>query len=190
MKDKIRKELKEIRKNLSKQEVLEKSNKIKIRLFEIDEFKQASTILFYVSYDNEVYTHDMIKECISDEKNVIVPISDKENRRLILSKLINWVNLEIGSYGILEPRKDKIEEFSIDNVDLVIVPGIGFDESGHRIGHGKGYYDELLKNSTKASHIGLAFETQIVKKIPTEAHDLPVYKIITEKRVIDCRRTR
>jgi len=190
MKDKLRKELIEIRKNLSKQDVLDKSNKIKKRLFEIDEFKQASTILFYVSYDNEVYTHEMIKECISNKKNVIVPISDKENRRLILSQLDNWDNLKPGSYGILEPRKDKIKEYPIDKVDLIIVPGVGFDESGHRIGHGKGYYDDLLRNSTKASHFGLSFEAQIVKKIPTETHDLPVHKIVTEKRVINCRRTR
>ena len=189
MKDKIRKELLEIRKHLSKDEVLEKSNKIKKRLFVMNEFKQSSTILFYVSYDNEVYTHEMIKESISNGKNVIVPISDKKNRRLILSQLDNWDNLKPGSYGILEPQKDKIKKVSIDKVDLAIVPGVGFDESGHRIGHGKGYYDDLLKNSKKASHIGLAFEAQIVKKIPIEAHDLPVHKIVTEKRVIDCRRT-
>jgi len=189
MKDKIRQELIKIRRNLSKNEVLEKSNKIKKRLYEINEFKQASNILLYISYNNEVYTHDMIKERMSNKKNMIVPISDRENRCLILSKLDNWDNLETGSYGILEPRKDKIKEYSIDKVDLVIVPGVGFDESGHRIGHGKGYYDDLLRNSTKASHIGLAFESQLVKKIPTEAHDLPVHKIVTEKRVIDCRRS-
>lgn len=190
MKDKIRKELKATRMKLSRSEVLEKSNYIKKRLFEMNEFKQASIILFYISYDNEVYTRDMIKECMSNKKNVIVPISDKENRRLILSELNNWNNLEPGSYGILEPRKKKIKEISIDKVDLVIVPGVGFDESGYRIGHGKGYYDDLLRNSEKAFHIGLAFEAQIVKKIPAEAHDLPVHKIVTEKRVIVCRRAK
>jgi len=188
MKHKIRKELIKTRKKLSKKEVLEKSNRIKKRLFGINEFKKASTILFYVSYDNEVYTHDMIKESMSNNKNVIVPISDRKNRRLILSKLNNWDDLILGSYGILEPSKDKIKETSIEKVDLIIVPGVGFDKTGRRIGHGKGYYDNLLKNSTNALHIGLAFEAQIVKKIPTESHDLPVNKIITEKRVIDCRK--
>ena len=186
----IRKDLIKKRKQLSIKEVLEKSNQIKKRLFEIYEFKQASKILFYVSYNNEVYTHDMIKECMSNKKNVIIPISDKENRCLILSQLDNWNNLEPGSYGILEPGKYKIKKTSINKVDLIIVPGIGFDECGYRIGHGKGYYDTLLRNSTKASHIGLAFESQIVKKIPIEAHDFPVHMIITERRVIDCRRTR
>jgi 5-formyltetrahydrofolate cyclo-ligase len=188
MKDKIRQELTLKRRDLSKKEVLEKSNKIKKRLFELNEFKKASNNLFYVSYDNEVYTHEMIKESISSKKNVIVPMCDKEERCLILSKLNNWDDLEQGSYGILEPRKEKVKEFSINNVDLIIVPGLGFDENGNRIGHGKGYYDALLKNSKNALHIGLSFESQIVKKIPIEAHDLPVHIIVTEKRVIDCRK--
>ena len=187
MKIKVRKELIKKRKDLSKKEVLENSKKIKNRLYEMDEFKHASTILFYVSYNNEVYTHEMIKECILNKKNVIVPISDKENRCLILSQLNNWSNLESGSYGILEPKKDKLKITSISKVDLVIVPGVGFDERGYRIGHGKGYYDDLLRKSINGLHIGLSFESQIVKKMPTEAHDLPVHKIITEKRIIDCK---
>jgi len=190
MKDKIRKELKATRMKLSRSEVLERSAQIKKRLFEINEFKQASTILFYVSYDNEVYTHDMIKKSMSTGKNIVVPFSDKEKRRLILSKLNNWGELELGSYGILEPRKEQIKETYIDEVDLVVVPGVGFDENGRRIGHGKGYYDDLLKKSKNALHIGLAFEFQIVDRIPTEKHDIPVDKIVTEKRVIDCKKSR
>ena len=69
---------------------------------------------------------------------------------------------------------------------MIIVPGVGFDEKGQRIGHGMGYYDKLLKKSTKAQHIGLAFECQMVEKIPTYKHDVSVDKIITEKRVINC----
>ena len=108
MKDYLRRELISKRKNLLKNEVLEKSNRIKNRLFELNEFKQSSVVLFYVSYDNEVFTHDMIKDCIKIRKKVIVPVSDIENRRLILSELNNWNDLDQGSYGILEPKKDKI----------------------------------------------------------------------------------
>mgnify|MGYP001194449790 CR=1 FL=1 len=109
MKKELRKKIIDIRKKLSNSEVLEKSSIIKKRLFEMTEFKKASTILFYVSYDNEVYTHDMIKECIS-ERNIIVPVTDKQKRRLILSKLDNWDDLVIGSYNILEPKKEKIKQ--------------------------------------------------------------------------------
>lgn len=186
MKDVIRKELIEKRKKMSKKEVLEKSKQIKKLLFEIDEFKKASTILFYVSYGNEVYTHDMVKECLSNRKKVVVPFTDKENRRLILSKLGSWSDLAKGAYNILEPKKEKIDEVSIFDIDLIIVPGVGFDEHGCRMGHGVGYYDDLLKDSTNMVHIGLAFEKQIVDRIPTEKHDASMDKIITEKRIIEC----
>jgi 5-formyltetrahydrofolate cyclo-ligase len=186
MKDRLRKELIKKRKSLTKTEVLAKSNQIKKRLFELNEFKQSSVVLFYVSYDNEVYTHDMIKECMKTRKNISVPVSDKEQRRLILSELKNWNDLEPGSYGILEPKKDKIKEIPIESIDIIIIPGVGFDELGCRIGHGAGYYDNLLKESTNALHIGLAFEIQIVEKIPIESHDIPVDKILTEKRMIEC----
>lgn len=186
MKDKIRKELIKKRMNIPKNEVLEKSNKIKNRLFELDEFKQSSVVLFYVSYGNEVYTHDVIKECLKNKKNIIVPISNIEKRSLILSELRNWNDLEPGSYGILEPKKDKIKETPIESIDIIIVPGVGFDELGCRIGHGLGYYDNLLRKSINATHIGLAFDFQIVEKVPIESHDVPVDIILTEKRRIDC----
>ena len=83
----LKKRLIKRRKNLSKTEVLEKSKKIEKKLFEINEFKQASTILFYVSYDNEVYTHDIIKKCLKKDKNVVVPVVNKEKKSLTLSKL-------------------------------------------------------------------------------------------------------
>jgi 5-formyltetrahydrofolate cyclo-ligase len=186
MKDQIRRELIVRRKKLSEKEVFDKSFEIKNRLFDSDIFRNAISILFYVSYGGEVFTHDMIKECLILKKNVIVPKSNIENRTLILSKLVGWDDLEVGSYNILEPKSDKIIEFPIEDIDLIIVPGVGFDLTGRRIGHGKGYYDNLLKKS-KAVHIGLAFEFQIVDEIPTENHDIPVDIIITEGRIINCR---
>jgi len=186
MKDKIRKDLIQIRKNIPKKRVLEKSKQIKKNLFEIDEYKKASSILFYISYGNEVFTHDMIKECLKNKKNVIVPITDVDNRKLILSKLDDWKDLAKGAYNILEPKEGKIKEVSIFDIDLIIVPGVGFDEHGCRMGHGVGYYDDLLKDSSNALNIALAFECQIVDCIPTESHDIPVEKIVTEKRIIDC----
>ena len=79
MKEDIRKRLIETRKKISEKEVFEKSKQIKKRLFEISEFQKANNILFYVSYDNEVYTHEMIKDSISNKKNVVVPVTDKKN---------------------------------------------------------------------------------------------------------------
>lgn len=184
-KNEIRKLLKNKRLNLSKDEVLAKSKQIKNRLFKIDDYKKAKNILFYVSYDGEVFTHDAIKESFIDKK-VVVPISNKEDYSLILSKLNSFEDLVEGPYGILEPKKEKIKEISFDEIDLIIIPGIVFDLKGNRIGHGKGFYDRLLKN-TKVPIIALAFEFQIIGKIRVDEHDKPVDIIITEKRIIYCK---
>ena len=95
----------------------------------------------------------------------------------------SWEELRVGSYGILEPRIEKIRKTNVEDLELIIVPGIAFDKNGNRLGHGKGYYDRIL-GKTNATKIGLAFEFQIVGKIPTNENDKPVDIIITEERVI------
>ena len=83
MKDRFRKNILDKRNALSISEVLEKSSKIKKRLFEMELFRNAQTILFYVSYGNEVYTHDMIKESIRMGKTVVAPKSVTKDNTLI-----------------------------------------------------------------------------------------------------------
>ena len=189
MKNHIRKKLIDTRRSLSLKEVLQNSRKIKTKLFDMKDFKLASTILFYISYNNEVYTHDMIKNQLKKQKIIVVPKVNMKSMNLILSKLENWDDLIPGAYNILEPKFKKIKEICLDSIDLIIVPGVGFDEKGHRIGHGKGFYDKLLKNSKKTTHIGLCFECQIINNVPTENHDIPVDKIVTEKRIINCNKS-
>jgi len=186
MKEDLRKELLKKRKSLSNSDVLKKSSQIEKRLFKMNEYKKSQMIQYYISYDNEVCTHYMIKNSMLEGKNVVVPLSNKKNMTLILSQLDKWDDLEIGSYNILEPKKEYIKRASIDKIDLIIVPGVGFDKRGNRIGHGIGYFDKLLQDSNYASHIGLAFELQIVDSISTEKHDISLNKIITEKRIINC----
>ncbi len=185
MKEKLRKKIKEKRKKQSKEENRKKSKEIKERLFSLKEFKEAETVLFYISYNSEVFTHDIILESFY-KKNIIVPISNPVDCTLILSHLKNWEELNVGSYGILEPRVEKIRKTNIEDIELIIVPGVAFDEKGNRLGHGKGYYDKLL-DKTNATKIGLAFEFQISENIPTGKHDKPVDMIITEKRIIKCK---
>lgn len=186
MKDFLRRELINKRKKLSKSEIIDKSRLIEKKLFELNEFNTSMNILFYVSYNNEVYTHDMIKKCLCMEKNIIVPISDVINKELILSKINRWGDLEKGSYNILEPKKKCENQIFLDTINLIIVPAIGYDIKGNRIGHGFGYFDKLLKKPNNAFYIGLAFDFQIIDNIQIEKHDISVNKILTEKRIIDC----
>ena len=183
MKEILRKQIKEKRRKQTKEEQRKKSKEIKEKLFSLKEYKDAKTVLFYISYNGEVFTHEMIKEALKNKK-VVVPISNKEKQTLGLSVLESWSDLEISSYDILEPKKECIKNVSIDDIDLIVVPGVAFDRNGNRMGHGKGYYDKLL-STTKATTIGLCFGFQLVEKIPTEPHDKPVNILITEKKLLN-----
>lgn len=189
MKHNLKSEIFRKRKALSKIEAEEKSEAIREKLFSLNEFKDAKNVMFYASFNNEADTIETIKELLKNKgenkKNVIVSYVGKNNPILQLSVLNKFNDLEPKTFGILEPKKNKIKNFDINKLDLVIVPGIAFDKNGHRIGYGHGYYDRFLKKiSSKAKKIGLAFDFQLIEKIPEERHDIPMDIIITEKRIL------
>ena len=86
-----------------------------------------------------------------------------------------------GTYAILEPPQDA-KEVPISEIDLILVPGVAFDQHGYRLGYGQGYYDRVLKK-TKTQKIGLAFEFQFVDALPHSLKDIPMDVIITEKKI-------
>ena len=181
MKESIRKKVLEQRNKLTDKDIKEKSVLIKKKLFSLPEFKKSKTVMFFVSFGKEVFTHDMIKDALKN-KQVYVPTV--KNNSLIVSKITGFKELnKKNKYGILEPSK--IKEIDINEIDLVIVPGVAFDCAGYRVGYGKGYYDKFLNDFDKEK-IGLAFEFQTTKELPKEDHDVVVDKVITEKRIIKC----
>ena len=185
-KEEIRRDILKKRHSLSKDYIKNKSQQIFLKLAESVEYRNSRNIMFYVATRSEVQTEEMIKTSIEMGKNIFVPIILPECINLAPSKIFDFdTELEKGKKGILEPKKEYYRLFPPENIDLIIIPGVAFDLSGNRIGRGFGYYDNFLKeirSSTKI--IALAFEMQIVKKIPNDKNDIPVHKIITETRTI------
>ena len=180
MKSALRKQLLEKRNALEKAEYAEKSRQIKKNLLALPEFKDAQTVMFYVSFNGEVFTHDLIKETLKNKQVVVPKVMEKH---LILCEIHSFDELdEKDKFGILQPSKSK--EIKKEDVDLIIVPGVGFDKNGHRLGYGYGYYDRFLEN-VEIPAIGLAFDFQIFEKLPVYDHDVRMKKIITEKRVLE-----
>ncbi len=187
MKNELRQQILSLRTALEPGEVIKKSLRVKHYLFSTQDYRAAQIILFYISYDNEVNTHPMIQACFKEGKRVVVPVSNTHETNLILSELRSWDDLAPGAYSILEPRAESVREIPASSIDLMIIPGVAFDLQGNRIGHGKGYYDRLLKTVDHVTRFGLAFEFQILERIPAEKHDIHMQKIITEDRIINCR---
>ena len=186
-----REKFKSLRMRLSREEVLTKSAQIKKLLFGLPEFAKAKTIAFYVAKQTgrEVETEDMIKESLAVDKRVLVPVVDKATRKILFSELRDYDSeLAHGAFNILEPKPSCRRLVPIRESGLVIVPALVFDLQGHRLGYGGGYYDRLLRElaSTKSllPFVGLAYELQVVDKLPKTLLDVPVNILVTEKRVL------
>lgn len=184
MKRKIRREIKAKRDSLHHNDRKERSRLIEETLFSLDHFKEAKTILFYAATKSEVATEGMIRHGIKVGKRVILPVTRGDS--LILSKIEDYdLELAPGAFGILEPKPEYLRLVEPAEIDLAIIPGIAFDEEGGRIGHGGGHYDRLLARMREETHlIALAYEDQVVKRLPQEDHDIPIEKIITEARLL------
>lgn len=173
-KSEIRKEKISGRKAIKNRE--QKDKKIAERLLTSDFYKKAQTVMVYISCNGEVDTGMMIEEMLADGKILCAPVCiDKET--MVARKFSSADELIPGAYGILEPAGDLAEK-----IDLVIVPGVAFNEELHRIGYGAGYYDRFLEKS-KALTCGLFYEMQRADFRPCET-DKKLDYIITEERVI------
>jgi 5-formyltetrahydrofolate cyclo-ligase len=180
MKHKIRHEIRHKIKACSELEKSCKSAIIRRKLFSESEFKKARVVMFYVSLRDEVDTISMIDEAVKTGKRVCVPVILREDKRLIAGEIKDRVkDLEKQHFGIFQPRAGHVREVPLEDIDLVIVPGVAFDKDNVRLGRGHGYYDRFLSSlpqSTKT--IGLAFDFQLVESLPKDSHDIPVSKTI------------
>lgn len=178
MKDALRKELLSKRKGLPRESVLARSAAVKESLFSFRPFAEASSVMFYVSFGKEVFTHRMIEESFP-KKAVVVPKTFGEN--IMPCKICSLSELSRSYFNVLEPIKEN--PFPPSRLDVIIVPGLGFTAKGDRIGYGKGFFDRFLEK-TNAFKIGLCFDEFLLEKIPVEAGDRKVDAVITDKRVI------
>lgn len=141
-------------------------------------FMMADKILMYHSLPDELSTIDFIDKWHT-RKHFFLPRVNGVNLDVLP---YDRTRLQYGSFHIEEPTGDDIED--IDNIELIIVPGIAYDNRGNRVGRGKGYYDRLLSR-TKATKIGIGYDFQLVDEIDSEPHDITMDILITDSRIIN-----
>ena len=180
------------RRSEASEEIERKSYRIWERLRTFDLFLKGRGVLFYLALKDEVQTHPMIKAALGMGKRISVPLIDEEKREILPSILKDPdKELTSGHWGILEPKRKFYHPQPLEEIDLVIVPGVAFDEAGNRLGFGRGFYDKFLRRlPERVIFVALAFELQVVKSVPSRSHDVAVDYIITEKRIIKCKERR
>lgn len=184
MKAKLRQEILEARRTLPESFVKEAEKKVFTRLLESDIFKNASHVMIYVDFQNEIRTKKIIEYLLDVKKDVVVPLISKDKSKIIPVKIGSPEELSLGHFGIHEPKNES-NIFSKDLLDLIIVPGVVFDKAGNRIGFGKGYYDGFLSSlKGKVPFIALAYDFQVLESIPSGSHDVKMDYILTPDQLI------
>lgn len=153
----------------------------------LPEYAAAETVMFYIDVRSEVRTRHDLELALQSGKKIIVPWCNSDGE-LELFHLESMEELELGMYRILEPKNElrqlPSKQVNVESLDLIMVPGVGFDRRGGRMGHGKGYYDKLLQHARKDTPlVALAFECQMFEEIPVADHDIFMDKVITEDQV-------
>lgn len=180
IKKQIRKEFLKKRKQISISEWQQRSKIIQEKLLFHPWFQSAENVYCYMDYNSEVATREIIEECWRQGKNVWIP--KIEESFMEFYQIRDFRGLIPESHGILEPETS-IKAKGQDG--LMILPGVGFDLLGNRLGYGGGYYDRYLERYPHLKKIALAFDLQIQEeKLPFEATDIRPDYIITETRFI------
>ncbi len=174
----LRKHLLEKRDSMSFEIMGFHNQKILSKLKKMKSFSQAQSIGCYYSIGSEVQTNDLIKALLSEKK--IVSLPQVFDDTMIFRRIEDVTKLEIGNFDIPEPKEScPIQETH----DVILVPCIGLDNNGTRIGYGYGIYDKYLSKN-ESTKIALTYSKQIVKSIPNSEHDVKMDWIVTETDVI------
>lgn len=184
-KTQLRKELKSLRNRLSKAEVADKSSKVCARIISGTAYADAKTVLAYLAFGNEVNIDAVISDALQKGKTVCVPlVTGAHTMQAVQLKAL--ADVQIGAYGIRTAAKNA-PVIAPQQIDLVLVPGVGFDLSGGRIGMGAGYYDRFLSVCTNAVKTGITYGILLRDEIICDEHDVKMDYVITESQAAKCR---
>ncbi|MEI6892760.1 MAG: 5-formyltetrahydrofolate cyclo-ligase [Pontiella sp.] len=178
-KDQLRREIGEKRDALTETWQQAASLGIIERFQALEIFHSAHIIALYKAIGGEVSLEPLFSECWKRGKRTCIPVFNNDTRLYEMAEIEKSTLFQRGHYGILEPLQPTM--LNVAKIDLIAVPGVGFDAAGNRLGRGGGYYDRILAELCGVS-VGIAFDFQIFSEIPYELHDQPVNFIVTESK--------
>jgi 5-formyltetrahydrofolate cyclo-ligase len=170
---------------------------ISARIVKLEIYRQATTVLGYMSFGAEFASEVWIRKVLSDGKRLALPKVNRITNQLDLYFVEDLGRqLAPGLWGISEPIEERCEQLTVLNeVEFALLPGVAFSRDGARLGYGGGYYDKLLARqggtgTNQPALAAAAYALQIVEQIPQETTDVKVEWIITEQETIACSESR
>jgi 5-formyltetrahydrofolate cyclo-ligase len=151
------------------------------RALQLPELSAARTIVGFCAIQKEVDPAALLEQLRAQGKRTGLPRVVGE--QLQLHAYADASELVPGSFAVNEPP-ETAPRIDPADVDVVLVPGLAFDERGHRLGYGRAFYDRLLPSMPRAFRVGIAYDFQLVMELPNDAHDIPMHCLISDKRCL------
>lgn len=158
-------------------------------LTRLDVWKKSEVVATTMARGREVDTRPIIEQAWNEGKTVVIPRVIEETKRLEFRRISSFSQTCPGYYGIQEPDPRQTGRVFVQAIELLIVPGLAFDCYGYRLGYGGGFYDRLLEASYFQT-VSLAFDIQLLPRLPVEPFDRPVDLVITETKKIEAKKLR
>jgi 5-formyltetrahydrofolate cyclo-ligase len=174
---------------LSPQERAGRSRAVAQRLAALPELASARAVAGFLATPAELDPGEALAEVERRGGAVVYPRVTTGQPRLRFHRVAGPTDLHPGAYGILEPH-EACPEVAAQDLDVILVPGLAFDAQGHRLGYGRGYYDEvggLVRRQGRALLVGVGFDFQLVDRCPAGDGDVDIDSVVTDARVVRCR---
>ena len=176
----LRQNMKQMRAQLTEQERDEFAQQAADRLLGSEILIKCENVALFSSIGSEIDTSPLFTGLMDSGRRAFFPKMDKSSRSLSWGPAQTLASMVEGPYGVLEPKS---ATYSVAELDMIVVPGLGFGLNGGRLGYGAGWYDRTLE-LFEGPVVALGFDCQVPEAVPTEVHDHPVHWIFTELRAI------
>lgn len=171
-KKELRCQIKAQKRQHTKEQLFEQSERILSKLEQHPDFVKAEKVMLYNALPDEVQTLDFLEKWHL-RKKIILPTVVGDD--IIPVEYGRDTAFAVGDFNILEPQNEPY----LGDFDLIVVPGVAFDRKGNRIGRGKGYYDRFLSQHLEVKRIGICFDFQLVDEVPAETFDIRMDEVIS-----------
>ena len=171
-KKELRAHIKTLKKQHSKEQLLEQSEQILAKLERHPDFAKAETVMLYSALPDEVQTQAFLEKWHL-KKKIILPTVVGDD--IIPVEYGKDTAFAVGDFNILEPQNEPY----LGGFDLIVVPGVAFDRKGNRLGRGRGYYDRFLCQHLDVKRIGICFDFQLVDEVPAEPFDIRMDEVLS-----------
>lgn len=182
----IRRSIRAVRRGLSEAARLAHSRRVWERVAALPCYQHARVVLGYMAFDHEVLTDGLMQQTMASGKQLVLPmvLGDRQDMALYVIEDLGC-DVAPGYRGILEPQPQRTRAVAPETLELALIPGVAFDLRGGRLGFGTGFYDRLLSRLPQGiPTVGLAFDFQVIPRLPFQPHDMLLEAIVTEHRII------